>query len=456
MKPIRTTLILLAVIAVLGAGFFVLLKTEPKETESSPSFTPSPTINIFKTEKENIAKIEITAEGESYFLSKSDDEKWVVNNDPSIKISQSKADTLAYECSSVTVKQLVAENVSDLSTYGLSEPKSKVTVLLKDGSSQTILIGNKTADGSLGYLMLSGESTVYAKSASGIDSLAPKLEKLRDASLYSVKDTEVTALSIARQGGHKISLIREEQPPAEEGGEPTYLWKMTEPLEKNANDYNLSENVLKTILELSFDSVADNNAQNLSQYGLDEPYATYTVSDKEKTYTVLVGKESDTSRYVKTSDSNAVYLVANSKLEFLNVGYLQLVDKLIYLENIDGVNGVSIKSGNQSFEMEIEGSGDSAGYKINHVPIAEKAFKSAYQSVLGITLDDFTELGAKPQGSAECTVTYHKKEGGDAQVAFYSWDERNYLVTVDGVGNLLCRKKQVTNMLDKLAQTVSE
>ena len=57
MKPIRTTLILLAVIAVLGAGFFVLLKTEPKETESSPSFTPSPTINIFKTEKENIAKI---------------------------------------------------------------------------------------------------------------------------------------------------------------------------------------------------------------------------------------------------------------------------------------------------------------------------------------------------------------------------------------------------------------
>ncbi len=455
MKPIKTTVIILLIIAVLGAGFFALLKTDPKkDAQASPSFSSAPTISVFKTEKENITELEVTADGENYVLTKQED-KWVVNHDSSVKISQSKADTLAYECSSVTVKQVAAENVSDFSAFGLSSPKSRVVVHLKDGETKTMLIGDKTADGSLGYLMLEGESTVYAKSVSGLESLAPKLEKLRDTSLYSVSEDKVTAITIARQGAHRISLTREKIAPAKEGEEPTYQWKMQEPLQKAANEYNLNEKILKTILAISFESVADNNAQNLEQYGLSEPYAAYTIADDKTAYGILVGKENGTSRYVKMADDNVIYLVESSKLAFLETGYLQLVDKLIYLENIDGITGVTIQ-GAQNYEMQIEGSGDSAGYKINGTPVSEDTFKSAYQAVLGITLDDFTDVGVQPKGSAECTISYHKKDGTDSQVAFYSWDERNYLVRVNGAGNLLCRKKQVSNMLEKLAQSIAE
>lgn len=455
MKPMKTTVIILAMIAVLGVGFWALLKTEPKsEEEALPSVSSVPTIGMFKTEKENIESIEVTTEGESYSLSKQDD-KWVVNHNTSVKISQSKADTLAYECSSVSVKQVAAENVSDFSPFGLSEPKSKLVIRLKDGKTVMILIGDKTADGSLGYLMLAGESTVYAKSASGLESLVPKLEKLRDTSLYSVSEDKVSAISIARRDAHRIGLTKELVTPATEENEATYQWKMQEPLQKAANEYNLNEKVLKNILSLSFDSVADNNAQNLSQYGLSNPYAAYTIADDKTAYAILVGDENGTNRYVKTPDSNTVYLVASSKLSFLEVGYLQLVDKLIYLENIDDINGVTIR-GTQNFEMNIEGSGDSAGYQINAIPVSEDTFKSAYQAVLGITLDDFAENAAQPQGTADCVICYHKKDGSESQVAFYSYDERNYLVKVNGVGNLLCRKKQVTGMLDKLAQSIAE
>lgn len=456
MKPIRTTVIVIAIIAVLAAGFYFLLKTEPKDdTDASPSFTPTPTITLFKTEKENITAIKITSEGSGYTVSKGEDGKWVVNNDPSIKISQSKADTLAYECSSVTVKQLVKESVSDFAPYGLNNPYARVEICLNDGSTQNVLIGALTADSTLRYIMLEGEDKVYAKSASGADSLALKLEKLRDASLYSVNAEEITAITIEKKDSHKIELVKEEQP-AKEGEEPTYLWKMKEPLVKEISDYNLSENVLQTIPALSFDSVAADSAADLGQYGLDTPFATYSVSDAKNKYTVLVGSESNGSRYVKMSDSAAVYLVSNSKLEFLNVGYLQLVDKLIYLENIDGVTGVSVSGEGRSFELQIEGSGDDAGYKINGTPLSEEAFKKAYQAVLGITLDDFTAPGTKPGGAVQATIVYHKKDGSEANVAFYTWDERNYLVHVNGEGNLICRKKQVSNMLDKLAQAVGQ
>ena len=456
MKPIRTTVIVIAIIAVLAAGFYFLLKTEPKdETDAAPSFTPTPTITLFKTEKENIAAIKITSEGSSYTVSKGGDGKWVVNNDPAIKISQSKADTLAYECSSITVKQLVKENVTDFAPYGLNDPYARVEISLTDGAMQNVLIGALTADGSLRYIMLEGEDKVYAKSASGADSLALKLEKLRDASLYSVNAEEITAITMEKQDSHKIVLVKEEQS-TEEGEEPVYLWKMKEPLVKEISNYNLSENVLQTIPALSFDSVAADSASDLGQYGLDTPFATYSVSDAENTYTVLVGNENNGSRYVKMPDSPTIYLVSNSKLEFLNVGYLQLVDKLIYLENIEGVTGVSVSGEGQNFELQIEGSGESAGYKINGTPLSEEAFKNAYQVVLGITLDDFTTPGTKPSGEAAATIIYHKKDGSDAKVAFYEWDERNYLVHVNGEGNLICRKKQVSNMLDKLAQAASQ
>lgn len=460
MKPMKTTVIILAIIAVLGVGFWALLKMEPKgEEEALPSYSSTPTISMFKTEKEKIESIEVTAEGENYSLSKQN-EKWVVNHDASVKISQSKADTLAYECSSVTVKQVAAENVSDFSPFGLSEPKSKIVIHLNDGQTVTILIGDKTADGSLGYLMLEGESTVYAKSVSGLESLAPKLEKLRDATLYSVDEEKISAVTIGRRGANRISLTRELVSPKTEENEAVYQWKMQEPLQKEANEYNLNEKVLNNILSLSFDSVADNNAQNLSQYGLSDPYAAYTIADDTTAYGILVGDEvtngaeSSVSRYVKTADSNVVYCVESSKLSFLEVGYLQLVDKLIYLENIDDVSGVTIR-GAQTFEMTIEGSGDSAGYKINAVPVSEKTFKSAYQAVLGLTLDDFAE-NAQTKGNADCSILYHKKDGSESRVEFYSHDERNYLVKVNGEGNLLCRKKQISTMLDKLAQSIAE
>lgn len=455
MKPIRTIIIVIAIIAVLGAGFFFLLKMEPsEEEEAEPSYTSSPTINIYKTEKENITQIKITIEGESYTVAKTDDDRWVVNNDPSIKISQSKADTLAYECSSITVKQLVAEAVTDFSPYGLSEPYAKVEISLSDGTGQNVLIGSKTADGSLRYIMLEGEDKVYAKSASGSESLALKLEKLRDASLYSVSEEELTGISIEKQGSNKIVLAKEEQP-TQEGEEPVYLWKMKSPLVKDVNEYNLNENVIQKIISLSFDSVAADNAQDLQAYGLDSPYATYSVSDQETTYTIYVGNETDGSRYIKTTDSPAVYLVESSKLDFLNVGYIQLVDKLIHLENIEDVNGVTVHSANANYELQIEGSGENAGYKINGTPLSEDDFKVAYQYVLGISLDDFVIAGTQPTGEPECTFTYHKKDGSDSVVSFYNWDERNYLVLVNGEGNLLCRKKQVTSVLEHLSQAIS-
>lgn len=448
MKPIKSLIIVLVIIAILTGGFIWLLNTEPVDNTDDPfaSFEPSSTITIFSTEKENVKSMVVTNNGESYTLTKKDSD-WVVNNDESIKIMQNRADTLAYECSNVVVKMLVKENVTDFASYGLDNTNTKVKFTLNDGQTQTILVGNMTADKSLYYVMIEGDNKVYAKSITGTESLVPTLEKLRETSLYSVAEGDLKAFTISKNGAKEISIFLEKEIDAD--GTEKSIWKMKSPIVKPANDYAIGEKILPVITSLVFDKVASNAPSNLKEFGLDKPYAVYTVTDSNATYTISVGNKTEGGRFVMISGSNAVYVVADSKISFVDIGYIQLADKLIHIENIEEVKNVIVAGNNEKFELSVTDE-----YKINNIIIGEDAFKSAYQTVLSIMLDDFTNTTAKPTGKAAYTITYNKIDGSSSNVSFYDWDDRNYIALINGEGNMLCRKKQVTNMIAGLRATV--
>ena len=448
MKPIKSLIIILVIIAILTGGFIWLLNTEPVDNTEDPfaSFEPSNTITIFSTEKENVKNIVVTNNGESYTLTKKDSD-WIVNNDETIKIMQNRADTLAYECSSVVVKMLVKENVTDFAPYGLDNTDTKVKFTLNDGQTQTVLVGNMTADKGLYYVMLEGDDKVYAKSITGTESIVPTLEKLRESSLYAIAEGDLKAFTIAKNGAKEISIVLEKETKAD--GSEKGFWKMKSPIVKLASDYTIGEKILPVITSLVFDKVASNAPASLKEFGLDKPYAVYTVTDSNATYTVSVGNKTEGGRFVMISGSKAVYVVADSKISFIDIGYIQLVDKLIHIENIEEVKNVIVSGNNKKFELSV-----TDGYKINNISVGEDTFKSAYQTVLSIMLDDFTETTAKPSGKAAYTITYNKLDGSNSTVSFYDWDERNYIVLINGEGNMLCRKKQVTNMIASLGATV--
>ena len=453
MKPARNITIVLVVILALCAGLYFIVKYEPAKENDPAQATLTPAITIFQTDRENVKSVTITNPDETYVMTKKND-KWVINDDETIKISQSRADTLIYDCTSISVKELIEENPKDLSAYGLDAPKRKVEVVLNDGQKTTVLIGNTTIDGSLCYLMLDGENKVYTKSASGTDSLAMVLAKLRDNAIYSLDEEDVRGFTLERKGAEKIVLEKEFA--KNDKGEEYHTWKMRSPLIKEANEYNLSKEVMETLTVQNAVSVVRASGANLSEYGLADPAATYQIqyvdNGQEKKVSIAVGSETGENTYLKETDKPTVYTVATEKLKFLNVSYLQLVDKLIHLENIENVDSVTVSGKGSSYEMVISGSGDTASYAINGKSIEEKPFKAAYQAVLGLTLEDFTKTGMS--GTAEYTITYHKKDGTQSKVECIPLDERSYVVTVNGEGNLIIRKKQVENMIQKLDETL--
>ncbi|MGN1058946.1 MAG: DUF4340 domain-containing protein, partial [Clostridia bacterium] len=369
MKPIRNILILVGVIVLLAGGFYLIQQYEPAEdAEATPTLGPS--ITLFKTEKDNIRTVTVSNSEESYTLSKTGDQ-WLVNNDPNIKISQSRVDTLLYECATITVKELIAENVQELSQYGLDVPGRTVRIEQSDGTVTTVIIGNTGLEGSVCYLMLAGETSVYTKSASGCDSLASPLSKLLDTTIYTIGSEDIGGLTLSRTGAKTVRLVRVNTAPAD-AEEPAYEWRMEAPLIKTANDYVINEKLLTNIVTQSAVKVIPVPEAG-ADYGLENPQAVYSLwnLDGSKQFEVQVGKEEGSNTYIKLKGEQTVYQVATEKLDFLSLGYLDLVDKLIHVENIAEVSEIEIIGLNKTYRLAITGEEDNASYLINDKKIED-------------------------------------------------------------------------------------
>ena len=114
-------------------------------------------------------------------------------------------------------------------------------------------------------------------------------------------------------------MVKENQGTKEE---PAYIWKMTAPLEGEANDYVLAEQMFSKIISLASDSVVEGKSAALC--GLDNPYAIFSVSSDKETYTVKVGNEDGDSRFVSVSGSDGIFKVSQEKISFIDLRYTEL------------------------------------------------------------------------------------------------------------------------------------
>ncbi len=444
MKLYRNLIILFIIVASLGAGYYFVYKYEPSE-ENKEVETSLKTVSVFKTDKENLKSVEVISPDESYRISIGKNGKWIVNNDESIRVSQSKIDTLLYDVASISAQEIVAENVTDFYQYGLDTPKRKVIITTKDGQNVTFLVGDKTVDGANYFVMLDGKSTVYIKRASGVESLTKSIYDLRDTTFYSVSEQDIVKITIQKTGSDRYVIERENEGTKEE---PSYIWKIKEPLVGEADEYILFDKIVPKITALNHHMSSNGNTE--AECGLLNPYAAYSVATDKESYLVTIGNKEGEYRYVKVSGYDGFYLVKNEEIDFIELRYTQVMNKLIHLEKINDVNGVTISGNGKSFTLTHTGSSETDTYTINDKILGEKEYKKAYQAVLGVALEDY--VNENVTGMAEVTISYDRKDGKKSEVTFISYDERNYIVKVNGEGNLKIKKKQIEEIFDKLSQ----
>ncbi len=313
----------------IGAFFIVKDKDAKEKQEESKKLSEN---QLFSFDSDDINKVEInSAEGAYTFVL--EDEKWVNSPDSgnSFHIDQTKPQQIC-----TTMCDLEADtNYGDADDeskkkYGLTDP---YVVSLSDGSqSYTISIGDVSPTGNYYYAMIDGSSKIYAVQSAEITTLLYKRFDLIDTSIVPYSDNEIAEICLTRGGETIYDLTLDPD---------TGRWELPSEYSMLTVNQTRPDTILTVLSRLTAAQIVEENATDLSQYGLDQPYAELKVKGTDgKTHTLVLsryGRESSKMMYVLIKESGLVGQYYTSDLDFVDFDLFDLI-----LQNVESANMFNI------------------------------------------------------------------------------------------------------------------
>ena len=261
------------VLAVLGGVYVGLNTYVSKEEKTESSSEEESKTEVFSVKTDDIKSLEFIVDKKEVTFEKKDD-SWVKKDETAFPVNQTTLDSAASAIETVEADR-VLEDVEDLTEYGLDSPSNTVTVDTADGTTK-FNIGDENTSTNQYYISRDDDdSTVYVVAA---DTVSPFMNSLYDYAqgedFPTIDSSTVKKVQVSED---KDSYVLEEN---SDGA----TWDVSGDgsSDKESADTTAAGNVTSGLGSFAFDQFVNYNAEDLSQYGLDKPYATITVDYQEE------------------------------------------------------------------------------------------------------------------------------------------------------------------------------
>ena len=174
--------------------------------------------------------------------------------------------------------EMVTATATDLSAYGLDDPRAVMTITLKDGSTRNFLLGDEVPTSAQSYFCEEGKPEVYVISSYLSEKM---LASVADYHIYTMPEVD------AENGKSLVIQMRGEEPWKirlfDDTGNTLSAWKMIEPYEIDV-DFETVQNLVTDISEVTLSRFVATAAsqEDLATYGLDDPIATLTCGPEQR------------------------------------------------------------------------------------------------------------------------------------------------------------------------------
>ena len=483
------------VLAVLGGVYVGLNTYVSKEEKAESSSEEESKTEVFSVKTDDIKSLEFIVDKKEVTFEKKDD-SWVKKDETAFPVNQTTLDSAASAIETVEADR-VLEDVENLAEYGLDSPSNTVIVDTADGTTK-LNIGDENTSTNQYYISRDDDdSTVYVVAA---DTVSPFMNSLYDYAqgedFPTIDSSTVKKVQVSED---KDSYVLEEN---SDGA----TWDVSGDgsSDKESADTTAAGNVTSGLGSFAFDQFVNYNAENLSQYGLDKPYATITVdyqeeveddstdstesgendstaseSDSEnsdttdtdsssgdadsKTTTVdkqlviYVGDEAgDGSRYV-TVDNKQIYTMSTdtlsavidktpSDLWSLIVNYLSVKN----LDQLQVTYGGATNTVNVSRETSKDDDGndkETTTYQLDGKEIESTTFTTFYNKLINMAGQKRLTDAYTPATDPEMTAVFTDSDKNQTTVTFYTYDT-NYYAAVVGDKVFLVNKMTVKEMFN--------
>ena len=274
MKKKSVNLITAVGVLVVLSGAYVGVKTyvakqEAADTESAEEENPE----IISIASADVKSIKFVIDKKEVTFEK-DGDSWVKSDETGFPVDQDKIDTLVSSLNSIKAERTL-ENVEDASEYELDQPDNTITVTTEDGETTVIQLGMENDSTSQEYIDLNKDSsTVYVVSNSTFSSFEGTLYDFAKSGVFPTVDSS-TVSKISVDGKDSSYVVEKDK---------NNFWNITGDGETEKADSAKATSLASTLSSVAYASYVNYNCaeDELSQYGLDKPYAEITVDYQEE------------------------------------------------------------------------------------------------------------------------------------------------------------------------------
>ena len=468
----RTLLLSGAAVVVLGGVLAVLLLVPGGEgLDTSSQASSDPTISLLdkttdadgETVEQPVKDLSVKLESEEFaFVDK--DGELAVEAYQDLPINSYAVETLTDAVSSITASQKVGA-VDNPADFGFDSPLATVSATYHDDSAYSFELGSETPLKDGYYFREAGTDDIYIVSTSlgtTVTTPSPGYIGLTLMAAPSVDSDDENGQAVLRD--MVLSGSVRETPMAfqmtttedQDTSFSFYTYKFTSPYLRGMDSNAASSFMTYTSLSASGVAKAYPTEEDLAKYGLDEPYSvaklnlavSTTVDDPDAStvstesgtetpqktsyynvtpYTITVGnQDEDGNYYVMVNDVPVVYIVSASSIElWVDVQYDDLADKLLFLQDITGVESVSLTL-----------DGEETLFQLTHYPEKEESdemlvvtadgktydtadFRTLYQLMMGISRNSAADSVPEGEPILVLKVTPSNKEDVPIVASFY-------------------------------------
>ncbi|MFA6309356.1 MAG: DUF4340 domain-containing protein [Clostridia bacterium] len=408
MKPYKSVIIVVLVLAILTTAY-ILIKDKKGTNNNNNSTTD--TGQITKLTDLNIDSISEFTIKNTYgtFNFVESDEKWVISDKKEIALNQSIiVNNIIGQMAAISSTAIVTDNAGDVATYGFGPKNNQMTLKIKlsDGSVKELEIGKRNFSKESNYARYPGSTKIFLVDSFVYDTFEFSLEAIRDTLIFNIDIGDIAAYSLTKKGVLVYNISK-----LESGG-----WVIDRPVVANADTKVLST-IFETLTGLSKINIIENNAKNLSKYGLDKPSYKIEITHKTGKIVLILGdmKVSGSEIYAKLGDSNEIFTMDISGLNFIDKPVNEVMDIYVYQVPIGTVSNVRVSMDGHVTNLGIVSDGnnfDKDTFTVNGKDASKsdsdgrQLARLYYQALIDLRRMEAINTTAKPSGKVEVTITY--------------------------------------------------
>ena len=290
MRSLRSTLVLLVVLAGLVGYIYYLNRAKPQDADTKKAFT--------KLNADDIEELRIkSADGQTTDLQKVNG-KWQIVSPVKAEAADMDVSGIAGSLATMDTERVVDANPTSVKQYGLDPVRVQVEFRTKgEKDFRRLDIGDKTATGGDVYARLPGDKKVVLINSSFDPAFNKNTFALREKNILHFDRDKVDALELA-SGSSNFAFTRS-----------SMEWRITKPIMARG-EYSTLEGVLERLATAQMQGIVADSATDLKQYGLDKPDATVTVHVGGAPITLSLGKTENALVYAKDSTRPLIFTIA--------------------------------------------------------------------------------------------------------------------------------------------------